>query len=44
MRQQKTNDIILQTATKLVSFIILLFSFYLFYRGITLPAEDLSAD
>ncbi|AFJ63325.1 MULTISPECIES: Na(+)/H(+) antiporter subunit B [Bacillus] len=37
MRQQKTNDIILQTATKLVSFIILLFSFYLFLSGHNAP-------
>ncbi|KIN26565.1 hypothetical protein B4073_3167 [Bacillus subtilis] len=33
MNEQKTNDLILQTATKLVSFIILLFSFYLFLSG-----------
>lgn len=37
MNEQKTNDLILQTATKLVSFIILLFSFYLFLSGHNAP-------
>ena len=37
MNEQKTNDLILQTATKLVSFIILLFSFYLFLLGHNAP-------
>lgn len=37
MNEQKTNDLILQTATKLVSFIILLFSFYLFLSGHNTP-------
>lgn len=29
----KTNDIILQTATKIVLFIIVLFSVYIFFAG-----------
>ncbi|MCG8396973.1 Na(+)/H(+) antiporter subunit B [Bacillus atrophaeus] len=37
MNQDKTNDMILQTVTKLVSFIILLFSFYLFLSGHNAP-------
>ncbi|CAN2254935.1 MULTISPECIES: Na(+)/H(+) antiporter subunit B [Bacillus] len=37
MNEQKTNDLILQTVTKLVSFIILLFSFYLFFSGHNAP-------
>ncbi|ASS72455.1 Na(+)/H(+) antiporter subunit B [Bacillus atrophaeus] len=37
MNQEKTNDMILQTVTKLVSFIILLFSFYLFLSGHNAP-------
>ncbi|MDR4228258.1 Na(+)/H(+) antiporter subunit B [Bacillus mojavensis] len=37
MNEQKTNDLILQTVTKLVSFIILLFSFYLFLSGHNAP-------
>ncbi|WP_307892376.1 Na(+)/H(+) antiporter subunit B [Bacillus swezeyi] len=33
MKKHQTNDVILQTVTKIASFIILLFSFHIFFAG-----------
>ncbi|MBS4161995.1 Na(+)/H(+) antiporter subunit B, partial [Klebsiella pneumoniae] len=37
MKKQQTNDVILQTVTKVTSFIILLFSFHIFLAGHNQP-------